>query len=147
MSLILALLVSALTALPARAQSLDKPVERLAADSFAETIAAIEEIAASGAPHAQALLEALADRRLLIDPATKTVLFKDAAGAVKDARTAAPVATSPADPVTGKTRVDAVERYVFFRAGKQVTLTLSGPNGADNVDPWRIVTDSFGWQG
>jgi len=24
-------------------------------------------------------------------------------------------------------------------------LTLSGPVGADNVDPWRIVTDSLAW--
>jgi hypothetical protein len=50
------------------------------------------------------------------------------------------------DPVTGKARMNAVERYVFSRSGKEVTLTLSGPRGADNVDPWRIVTDSFRWQ-
>jgi hypothetical protein len=49
------------------------------------------------------------------------------------------------DPVTGKTAVDAVERYVFFRNGKDVILTLSGPKGADNVDPWKIVTDSVTW--
>jgi hypothetical protein len=24
-------------------------------------------------------------------------------------------------------------------------LTLSGPKGADNVDPWRIVSDSLKW--
>jgi hypothetical protein len=24
-------------------------------------------------------------------------------------------------------------------------LTLTGPVGADNVDPWKIVTDSFKW--
>ena len=41
---------------------------------------------------------------------------------------------------------DAVERYEFWKAGTEVVLTLSGPQGADNVDPWRIVTDSFGWQ-
>ena len=29
--------------------------------------------------------------------------------------------------------------------GKDVVLTLSGPKGADNVDPWRIVTDSLRW--
>ena len=55
------------------------------------------------------------------------------------------LARSPADPVTGKSAVDAVERYGFFHAGTQVTLTLSGPKGADNVDPWRIVTDSLRW--
>jgi len=50
------------------------------------------------------------------------------------------------DPVTGKVVHDAVERYEFWRAGKTVILTLSGPQGADNVDPWRIVTDSFTWR-
>jgi hypothetical protein len=49
------------------------------------------------------------------------------------------------DPVTGKRRTDAVERYLFTRGGRRVTLTLSGPKGADNVDPWRLVTDSFRW--
>ena len=52
-------------------------------------------------------------------------------------------ASSPADPVTGRSHTDAVERYVFFHKGKDVVLTLSGPKGADNVDPWKIVTDSL----
>ena len=49
------------------------------------------------------------------------------------------------DPVTGKVVHDDVERYEFWKAGKTVILTLSGPQGADNVDPWRIVTDSLAW--
>jgi hypothetical protein len=48
--------------------------------------------------------------------------------------------------VTGKTSVDAVERYSFWRDGHEVILTLSGPVGADNVDPWRTITDSLRWQ-
>ncbi len=55
------------------------------------------------------------------------------------------LADAKADPVTGKAGTDAVERYVFFHRGKDVILTLSGPKGADNVDPWRIVTDSVRW--
>ena len=55
-------------------------------------------------------------------------------------------AGSPPDPVTGRSTLDAVERYEFFRAGQQVTLTLSGPVGADNVDPYRMITDSLRWQ-
>jgi hypothetical protein len=54
-------------------------------------------------------------------------------------------ADSAADPVTGKSRPDAVEVYLFWRAGQQVALTLEGPTTADNVDPWRIVSDSFTW--
>jgi hypothetical protein len=54
-------------------------------------------------------------------------------------------ADSPPDPVTGKVVHDSVERYEFFRGGAEIVLTLSGPVGADNVDPWRIVTDSLAW--
>ncbi|MDX6583285.1 MAG: hypothetical protein QOI10_2469 [Solirubrobacterales bacterium] len=49
------------------------------------------------------------------------------------------------DPVTGKVVQDAFERYEFFHNGRLATLTLSGPVGADNVDPWMIVTDSLRW--
>lgn len=56
-------------------------------------------------------------------------------------------AASGPDLVTGKTVTQSVERYEFWRAGRQVVLTLSGPKGADNVDPWRKVTDSFRWLG
>jgi hypothetical protein len=55
------------------------------------------------------------------------------------------LAKAKPDPVTGKTGQDAVERYVFFHNGEDVILTLSGPKGADNVDPWKIVTDSVTW--
>lgn len=53
---------------------------------------------------------------------------------------------SAPDAVTGKVVHDAFERYSFFQSGQEVDLTLSGPVSADNVDPWRIVTDSFRWQ-
>jgi hypothetical protein len=52
---------------------------------------------------------------------------------------------SAPDPVTGKTNVESVERYEFWHNGVEVVLTLSGPKGADNVDPWRKVTDSLRW--
>ena len=52
---------------------------------------------------------------------------------------------SPPNPVTGKKALLAVERYVFFHNGIVVTITLSGAKGADNVDPWRIVSDSLTW--
>ncbi|MFC4050023.1 hypothetical protein ACFOY4_10040 [Actinomadura syzygii] len=52
---------------------------------------------------------------------------------------------SAPDPVTGKVVRDEAERYEFFKAGQQAVVTLSGPVGADNVDPWRTVSDSFRW--
>jgi hypothetical protein len=53
---------------------------------------------------------------------------------------------SAPDPVTGKVVRDAFERYAFYRQGHEVDVTLSGPVNADNVDPWRIVSDSFTWK-
>ena len=53
---------------------------------------------------------------------------------------------SPQDPVTGKVVRDAFERYVYYHGGQRLDLTLSGPTNADNVDPWRIVSDSVRWQ-
>ncbi len=55
-------------------------------------------------------------------------------------------ADSPADPVTGKVVRDAVERYSFWKSGTEAVLILSGPVGADNVDPYKMITDSFGWR-
>ena len=55
------------------------------------------------------------------------------------------IGSSP-NAVTGKKALLAVERYVFFHNGTDVTLTLSGAKGADNVDPWKIVSDSLTWK-
>jgi hypothetical protein len=56
------------------------------------------------------------------------------------------LAVAKKNPVTGKGGTDAVERYLFVKSGKQLVLTLSGPKGADNVDPWKIVTNSVAWR-
>lgn len=53
---------------------------------------------------------------------------------------------STPDPVTGKTVTQDVERYQFWKDGNLVTITLTSPKGADNVDPWKTVTNSFRWQ-
>jgi hypothetical protein len=53
------------------------------------------------------------------------------------------LADSAPDPVTGKATRTAVERYEFPHKGREIVLTLSGPKGADNIDPWKIVTDSL----
>ena len=52
---------------------------------------------------------------------------------------------SAPNPVTGKTGTDVFERYDYWRSGHEVILTLSGPAGADTVDPWRTITDSLRW--
>ena len=47
-------------------------------------------------------------------------------------------------PSPASRSTDAVERYVFFHDGQERRPdAVAGPKGADNVDPWRIVTDSL----
>jgi hypothetical protein len=55
-------------------------------------------------------------------------------------------ADSPPNPVAGRSVREAVERYAFWHAGWQVVLTLAGPQGADDVAPWWVVTNSLRWQ-
>jgi hypothetical protein len=53
---------------------------------------------------------------------------------------------SEPNPVTGKVVRDAVERFEFWHNGQEAVLTLTGPKGADNVDPWQLVSDSVQWR-
>jgi hypothetical protein len=56
-------------------------------------------------------------------------------------------ANSAPDPVTGKQIRLENQAYLFYKNGKLATLTLWAPLGADNVDQWRLITNSFGrWQ-
>jgi hypothetical protein len=106
--------------------------------TFTDKLNAIrmEELTAKG-PSVTALARS-AERA---KPGKVSIVRRNAGPAVRIAY----LAPGRPDPVTGKTRTDAVERYAFVRRGKQVVLTLSGPKGADNVDPWRLVTDSLRW--
>jgi hypothetical protein len=54
-------------------------------------------------------------------------------------------ANSEPNRVTGKQYRQDVLRYELFHADTQVDITLLSPVGADNVDPWRIVTESLRW--
>lgn len=54
-------------------------------------------------------------------------------------------ADSAPDAVTGKTVRLEAERYEFWKSGTQVTITVSSPMGADNVDPWKKITSSLTW--
>jgi hypothetical protein len=53
---------------------------------------------------------------------------------------------SAPSPVTGKQYRQTVLRYELFHNGQEKVLTLLSPVGADNVDPWRIVTESLQWR-
>lgn len=52
---------------------------------------------------------------------------------------------STRNAVTGKRYRLIVLRFEFVKNGRQADLSLSSPVGADNVDPWRTISQSFGW--
>ena len=52
---------------------------------------------------------------------------------------------SDPNAVTGKQYRMDVQRYELFHAGNEVIVTLTSPVGADNVDPWRVITQSLKW--
>ena len=52
---------------------------------------------------------------------------------------------SALNPVTNKQiRLENAE-YLYYKGGKLVAVTFSAPYGADNVDQWRYMSESFGW--
>jgi hypothetical protein len=55
--------------------------------------------------------------------------------------------TANSDPnaVTGKQVRLELNRYYFFHLGKVAVLMLSAPLGADNVDQWTHIAQSFQW--
>ncbi|HEY2892053.1 MAG TPA: hypothetical protein VGJ31_15565 [Dongiaceae bacterium] len=53
---------------------------------------------------------------------------------------------SAPNQVTGKQIRLENDRYLFFKAGKMATLDMSAPAGADNVDQWKLMAESFRWQ-
>src|SRR3984893_9814933 len=53
---------------------------------------------------------------------------------------------SDPSPVTNKQIRLEHERYLVFRNGTLVSLDLSAPLGADNVDQWKLMSNSFQWQ-
>src|SRR5260221_7245238 len=52
---------------------------------------------------------------------------------------------SAPNAVTGRQYRLVIERFEFFKNGRAAVLSLSSAVGSDNVDPWRIVSESFRW--
>jgi hypothetical protein len=48
-------------------------------------------------------------------------------------------------PVTGQRPKVTVDRYVYFKGGKVATVDLATPVGVDNVDAYRMISESFRW--
>jgi len=52
---------------------------------------------------------------------------------------------SDPNPVTTKQIRLEHDRYFLFKDGKLATIDLSAPSGADNVDDWSLMAQSFRW--
>lgn len=53
---------------------------------------------------------------------------------------------SAPDPVTGKRVPLLVDVYEYEKGGKVAVLELSTPEGVDNVDAYRMISESFKWR-
>jgi hypothetical protein len=121
--------------------------ERNAAVSFTDkyNTVTVQSLTATAAPTVESVTaSSLAD--VAADPTFTLIDVKPVARKAGRCVLARYEIASAANDVTGKKALLAVERYVFFRNGIEVVLTLSGAKGADNVDPWRIVSDSLTWK-
>ena len=109
----------------ARADAVDDTLAKFLDDKFPQTEAAIGELAAEAPPQAAAILEALGDNRLLIDPADHLVAYKTAAGALLNAKTGEPIAGVDAAAFK-KVRVNNALRSAI--EGAMGSLTLANPD-------------------
>ncbi len=112
-------------ALPAAAQDISGALAKLAADSYADTAAAVVDLAGSGHPRAAVIVAALQDGRLEFDRASKAVVLRTASGVV-DAATGAAIAPVPGSlsPVRVNNRVRTA------LAAAMGALTLMSPDPA-----------------
>ena len=120
-----AVAVALLSSGAARADALDDTLAKFLADKFPQTEAAVSELAAEAPPQAAAILDALGDNRLLIDPADHLVAYKTAAGAILNAKTGAPVEGVDAAAFK-KVRVNNALRSAI--QGAMGSLTLANPD-------------------
>ncbi|MGH2934199.1 MAG: hypothetical protein ACRDL2_06745 [Gaiellaceae bacterium] len=52
---------------------------------------------------------------------------------------------SASNPVTGKRVTLSVDRYYLWKRGRRAVLDLGEPVGVDNVDAYRLISESFRW--
>ncbi|OYY08583.1 MAG: urea ABC transporter permease subunit UrtB [Rhizobiales bacterium 35-68-8] len=131
--LLLAWLAFCAPAVPAAAQSAAgqaPALARIAADSYGDTEAALGMLSLSGGPQAAAIVDAIRDGRLFIDPDTKAVFLRTPAGAVTDAATGAAVASPPAGLKAVRLN-NRVRRAVDAAAG---ALALVSPDVQKRLD-------------
>jgi urea transport system permease protein len=143
-ALVLGLGVLVAGTLSAAAQAATSPsfegaLARFTTDSFADTEAALGDIAASGHAMAANVVRALQDGRLLFSPGEKKVYIKDGSAAMLDALTGKPIAgDAPADLKTVRLN-NRVRRAIEAALGG---LTLLAADPARRFDAAQAVLKS-----
>ena len=122
LSLLVFLLLVGLPLGPAFADPIDDALAHFAADKFSETERGIDGLAASGAPTVAPVLQALGDGRLFVDPASRSVFFKDEAGKLHDARTGADAPADLSPAALKKVRLNNSVRSKLAAAGGSLDL-------------------------
>jgi urea transport system permease protein len=135
-ALFAALALILLSAAPSRAAGFEEAVPRFSADSYAETEAAIAEIAQSGDPRAAEVVQALAEGRLLYSDDRK-LFIRDKSGVVREVATGQ---ASPAPAGLKQVRVNnRIRRAIDSALGG---LTLLAPDPARRLEAAQSVFKS-----
>ena len=121
----LALVVCFFLAWAARADTLDDTLAKFLDDKFPQTEKAIAELTAEAPPQAAAILDALRENRLLVDPANHTVAYKTASSDILDAKTGQKIDSAKAGAFR-KVRVNNALRVAI--EGAMGSLTLANPD-------------------
>ena len=127
---VLALLILVCCGTVAWADALDDTLAKFLEDKFPTTATAITELAASGAPNAAAILDALKDNRLLIDPGAHRLIYKNSAGELLLARSGEKLTGVDASSFK-KVRVNNGLRGAIDAA--LGSLTLANPDPAKRI--------------
>lgn len=115
----------------AHADALDDTLAKFQEDKFPQTAKAITELAVSGAPNAGAILEALGDNRLLIDPVAHVLVYRTTGGAILNARTGEKIDGVDAGNFK-KVRVNNSLRSAIDAA--MGSLTLASPDASRRLE-------------
>jgi len=114
----------------ARADALDDALAKFLDDKFPSTEQAVAELAASGAANAPAILEALGDNRLRIDPVAHVIVYQTAAGDVINAKTGEKLAG---------VAIDSFKRVRVNNALRSAIAAALGALGLANPDPQKRI--------
>ncbi len=124
---------------PARAAALDDAIAHFTAGDFDETATGINEVAASGSPRAQIVLQALQNGQLMFSAEKKAVYIQDDASKLFDAATGQPV---PGDPPADLDTVNINNRLRGAIDAALGGLTLLSADPAKRFDAAEAVFKS-----